>query len=806
VSRQLVRRRLQPVQLALAAGIVLLFVGLNGTLFLSYVNVRSTTAEFTKAAKGNTAMSNVQREVLLLLNAVDGPADTTDLHAAELRWSLVQRQFGILERAADLTGSSGSGSTTTPFADEFAIIERRFDEARTAGRLDLMASQDISRALKAIEVPLKYLYDRTESRVYNQVASSLRARQITEQTMLGMSIGLLGLAVALVTSLRRGVRADFDHAYHVLAREMEEREAAEEALRTSEQRFRAMVNNASDIFTLVDADGRISHQSPAIERALGYDADALVGADFLDLVVPADQDRAVHAISAGLHTEVRTSFVELHLVSTNGQTSPFEVAVSRTPDIDDGNSLVLNYRDISERKHYEEELTRQAFEDPLTGLANRALFTNRLAHALTQRISGDVALLFLDLDRFKIVNDSLGHDAGDDLLRQVAARLTRCVRQGDTVARVGASVQSADDTLARLGGDEFTILLCDIDGPDVAVKTATRIIAALQLPFSVGERQVFISSSIGIAVSASGGATPSELMRDADTAMYHAKWNGKARYEIFDPKMHQRAVEQLRLETDLREAEERQEMALEYQPIVNLGTQDIVGVEALLRWHHPHRGLIPPNDFIPLAEETGLIVPLGRWVLREACQQLVRWRSEPGLQNLGINVNVSVRQLDDPTFVAFVGAVLSETGLEPASLCLEVTESLLMQNIDRTRVVLADLKALGVRIAIDDFGTGSSSLGHLKDLPVDVIKIDRGFVAQLGADPRDTAILRAVITLADTLEITVTAEGVETADQLGDLISMGCEEGQGYYFARPAPPADVLGYLHDHTDRRPAVV
>ena len=247
-------------------------------------------------------------------------------------------------------------------------------------------------------------------------------------------------------------------------------------------------------------------------------------------------------------------------------------------------------------------------------------------------------------------------------------------------------------------------------------------------------------------------------------------------------------------------------MALVYQPIVTLGTQDIVGVEALLRWHHPQRGLIPPADFIPLAEETGLIVPLGRWVLAEACQQLVRWRSEPGLQSLGMNVNVSVRQLDDPTFVGFVAAVLSDTGLEPITLCLEVTESLLMQNIDRTRVVLADLKALGVRIAIDDFGTGSSSLGHLKDLPVDVIKIDRGFVAQLGSDPRDTAILRAVISLADTLEITVTAEGVETAGQLDDLIGMGCDEGQGYFFARPAPPADLLRYLYDHTDRRPAVV
>ena len=804
MSRQLVRRRVQPGQLALAAGIVLLFVGLNGTLFLSYLNIGSTTAEFTAAAKANTAMSNVQREVLLLLNEVDASTDATGFRAAELRWNLVQRQFGLLERAADLTGSPGSKAAS--FADEFAIIERRFDEAGTDGNLGASASHDISRALQAIEVPLKNLYDRTEARVYKRTASSLRARQVTEQTMLGMSVGLLGLAVALVISLRRGVRADFDHAYQALTREMEEREAAEEALRTSEQRFRAMVNNASDIFTLVDADGRISHQSPAVERSLGHDADALVGTEFLDLVALADRDRAVQAISAGLHTGVRTSFVELSLVSTNGQTSPFEVAVSRAPDIDDGTSLVLNYRDISERKHYEEELTRQAFEDPLTGLANRALFTNRLAHALTQRDSGNVALLFLDLDRFKIVNDSLGHDAGDELLRQVAARLTGCVRQGDTVARVGSSVQSVDDTLARLGGDEFTILLCNIDGPDAAVKTATRIIAALEQPFSVGERQVFISSSIGIALGASGGSTPSELMRDADTAMYHAKWNGKARYEMFDPKMHQRAVEQLRLETDLREAEERQEMALVYQPIVTLDTQEVVGVEALLRWHHPQRGLIPPSDFIPLAEETGLIVPLGRWVLTEACRQLVRWRLEPGLRSLGMNVNVSVRQLDEPTFVAFVAAVLSDTGLEPASLCLEVTESLLMQNIDRTRVVLAEIKALGVRIAIDDFGTGSSSLGHLKDLPVDVIKIDRSFVAQLGADPRDTAILRAVITLADTLEMTVTAEGVETADQLDDLIAMGCNEGQGYYFARPAAPADLIGYLQDHTDRRPVVV
>ena len=793
MTRQLARRRLRPAQLGLAAGIILLFVGLNVTLSRSYLNIRSTTADFTNAAEVNTTLSNVQREVLLLLNDIDEALTPSGYGAVELRWHLLQRQFHTLDQAA------GENRDYRPAVDrlaaELAIVERRFDEAETSGLLSDEARLDVRTALRAIEIPLKNLYDHSEIRVFDRVGSALRARQGSERAMLGMSIALLGLAVTLAVSLRRGVRADFDVAYRTLAREMEEREAAQQALRNSEQRFRAMVHNASDIFTLVGSNGRISYQSPAVGRALGHDPEHLLGTQFLDVVHPEDRERAVQALLAAMHAGARTSFVELRLLRADGHQLPFEVAVSRALDIDGGGSLVLNYRDISERKHYEEQLTRQAFEDPLTGLANRALFGNRLEHSLTQRHDSQVALLFLDLDRFKVVNDSLGHEAGDELLRQVASRLTSCVRQGDTVARVGSSVQPAKDTLARLGGDEFTILLCDVDGPTVAVDVATRIVAALNQPFRVGDHQVFVSSSVGIALGNCGHVTPDELMRDADTAMYHAKWNGKGRYEIFTPQMHERALEQLQLETDLREALDRKQLALVYQPIVKLETQQVVAVEALLRWHHPERGVISPADFIPLAEETGLIIPIGRWVLTEACQQLRRWRSQAGLEGVPVNVNLSVRQLDDPTLVPSVAAALKDAGLDPGLLCLEVTESLLMQNVQRAVSVLEELKALGVRIAIDDFGSGNSSLGYLKDLPVDVIKIDRTFTAELGEDTRNTAILHAVITLADTLGITVTAEGVETAEQLRDLRMLRCADGQGYFFSPPATPDALAIYL-----------
>ncbi len=432
------------------------------------------------------------------------------------------------------------------------------------------------------------------------------------------------------------------------------------------------------------------------------------------------------------------------------------------------------------------ELAHQAFHDSLTGLPNRVLLLDRLEHALDRagRYRNRNAVLFLDLDGFKIVNDSLGHQVGDQLLVAVAERLRVYSRP--------------EDTIARLGGDEFAFLLEDIaDQSDVA-RIAQRLTDALRAPFTVSGREVYVTASVGIVVSEPGEDDAARLLRDADVAMYRAKAKGKARYEVFDARMGADALRRLEAEEELRGAIERQELRVYYQPRVELASGDIVGMEALVRWDHPRRGLLSPSEFIPLAEETGMILPIGRWVLAEACSQARAWQDRyPGPPGLLMSVNLSVRQFQHPELVEEIEQILRETGLAAGSLKLEITESVVMEDADANIVTLRKLDALGVRLEIDDFGTGYSSLGYLKRFPVDVLKIDRSFVAGLGRDPEDTAIVRAVISLAHTLGLAVTAEGIETAEQLVHLREMGCELGQGYFFSQPLPSAAVGGLLID---------
>ncbi|HYB70417.1 MAG TPA: EAL domain-containing protein, partial [Candidatus Bathyarchaeia archaeon] len=420
-----------------------------------------------------------------------------------------------------------------------------------------------------------------------------------------------------------------------------------------------------------------------------------------------------------------------------------------------------------------DQLARQAFRDPLTSLPNRALFMDRLQHALTrtERRGERLAVLFLDLDRFKVVNDSMGHGVGDQLLIGVSHRLSACLRP--------------EDTIARLGGDEFAILLEDVKDDKAPTSVADRLTAELQQAFTVERREVVITVSIGIAMSASRRMTPEDILRDADLAMYHAKGKGKARYEVFDKSMNAPAQERMDLELDLRNAVTRGEFVLHYQPVVALPTGRITELEALVRWNHPQRGLLSPGDFIALSEETGLIVPLGRWVLHEASRQTRQWQlAAPGIR-LGISVNLSGRQLQQPGLVEEIGAVLRDTRLDPSSLRLEITETVVMHDAASTLAKLEALKELGVQLAIDDFGTGYSSLGYLKRFPVDNLKIDRSFVKGIGRDVEDTAIVRAVITVAKSLNLSVTAEGIESADQIEELRALGCDHGQGYYFAKP---------------------
>ena len=431
-----------------------------------------------------------------------------------------------------------------------------------------------------------------------------------------------------------------------------------------------------------------------------------------------------------------------------------------------------------------ELLTRQAFRDALTGLPNRALFMDRLSHGLTRarRRHEHVAVLFLDLDRFKVINDTLGHTVGDQLLVEVSNRLGSSLRPGDTVA--------------RLGGDEFGLLLEDVADAETAEAVALRIEAELAKPLSFEGREVFVTASIGIALSSERLGTPEEVLRDADLAMYHAKSKGKARHEIFDGTMSAPALDRMDLEMDLRTAISRQEFRLHYQPIFRLDTGQITGVEALIRWQHEKRGLLQPDAFIGLTEETGLIIPIGRWVLGEACRQAREWQTEfPRSPQLVMSVNLSAKQFQNPRLVEEITDALATSGLEAGSLKLEITESVVMQDAPATLAKLRELKALGIKLAIDDFGTGYSSLGYLKRFPVDTLKIDRSFVKGLSHEGGDGAIVRAVVTVAKSLNMDVTAEGIETDQQRVELKMLGCDQGQGFLFARPATPEHLKPLL-----------
>jgi diguanylate cyclase (GGDEF)-like protein/PAS domain S-box-containing protein len=796
MTNRLARRRLRPLQVVLASTTVALFVGLNALLSWSYVGLNETTEAFGAAVEANATLSSVQRETLVLLDAIDRAGDADGFEHASVTLRFLQRHQHTFEVAADHSNEHAYTELSDEIRKNFSVVEAAFASAGS-GPMNAAKRESAAAALRASEPPMKRLYDRSELRLFDRMGSALSARQTAERGMLGLSFMLLALAGVLVLSLRRGVRSDFDLAYDALTREAEEREAAEAKLRASEHRFRALVHHASDVFTVIDREGRIAYQSPAIERALGHQPDRLIGQAFFQLVEEGDHHLAVAALAQAGDPQSGTVNTELRLRAWSGDVSTFEVAVSRLPAADGDNygSLVLNYRDISERLRYQEQLARQAFEDSLTGLANRALFANRLERALSRPSETAVAVLFLDLDRFKVVNDSLGHEAGDELLRQVADRLRACVRDSDTVARARSWVTSAEDTLARLGGDEFTIMLSDVEDADLPQRAAARIVAALQPSFEIGDNEVFISASVGVATGHPGQTTPDGLMRDADTAMYHAKWNGKNRYEMFDPVMQQRALERLRLEVDLRTAMDGGELTLAYQPIMELATGKAIAVEALLRWHHPELGDITPTKFVPIAEETGLIMPLGRWVIGEACRQTAGWRAM-GLTDLTVNVNLSVRQLDDPDLVGHIQRTLDATGLPPAALCLEITETMLMENVAQVITILHQLKAVGLRLAIDDFGTGHSSLRYLKDFPIDVVKVDRGFVAELGNSASSTAIFEALIMLGTALGIIITAEGIETDHQLRTLARLRCPAGQGFLLAEPMAADEIPRRLH----------
>ena len=560
-----------------------------------------------------------------------------------------------------------------------------------------------------------------------------------------------------------------------------------------DQLFQLISENAADMIALVDGDGRRLYNSPAYLKVLGYSPEDLNATSSIEQIHPDDRPRVLKAAEKarlsgqGERMEYRVRHKDGSWRTLESTASPIRNEKGQT------DKLVIVNRDITERKRAEEMLAHNAFHDGLTNLPNRALFLDRLQQALTlskRHPNYKFAVLLIDVDEFKIINDSLGHAAGDDLLIQIGQRLKESVRRADTVSRPRTSDvpdrPANDDTLARLGGDEFTILLDDIRDPIEAVRVAERMQAELAIPFVVNQQGIVISASIGIAASTSPHTHAEDLLRDADIAMYRAKRAGKACCEVSDTAMHENAVKRLQLETDLRKALDQGEFRVYYQPIVSLQTGKITGFEALTRWQRPE-GILSPFAFITVAEETGLIIPMNRQLLREACQQLRSWQSEfPSSPALTMSVNITSREFAQPDLISEIRKSLDQTGVDPGCLQFEIIETIAMGDAEKSGLVLAQLKALGVRLSIDDFGTGYSSLSRLRRIPVDTLKIDRAFISNMDTDPENREIVRTIIVLAYNLGLKVVAEGTEKEEQISLLKELNCEMAQGYLFSRPA--------------------
>jgi diguanylate cyclase (GGDEF)-like protein/PAS domain S-box-containing protein len=581
---------------------------------------------------------------------------------------------------------------------------------------------------------------------------------------------------AMTAALRDG--------YAALEAEVRDRRLAEEALRRSEERYALAARGANDGLWDWDlATGRV-HFSPRWKAMIGH-ADAAIGdapSEWLDRVHVADRDRVQAELDDHLAGRTPHFESEHRILCASGG---YLWVMSRGLAVRDGTGkpcrIAGSQTDISARKEAEERLLHDAFHDALTGLANRALFVDRLEQVLRtahRNRETTYAVLFLDLDRFKVVNDSLGHVIGDQLLVAVAGRLVRCLRPSDTIA--------------RLGGDEFAILLTDVESEADALSVVQRVRGELAESFRIEGHELFATASIGIALGSDRYERPEQILRDADVAMYQAKRQGRG-HETFDVEMHGVVVERLALESELRIAVERgEQFLLHYQPIVDLRTGDVVGLEALIRWEQPRRGVVGPSEFIPLAEESGMILSIGDWSIRAACVQLRALRAlHPSLARVRMSLNLSARQFRQPDFVERFAAILRETGVAPDQVALELTESAIMEDLSATGSKLQRLRGLGVEIHVDDFGTGYSSLSYLHRLPITAVKIDRSFVSGLGAKGESEEVIRAIVSLADSLGFEVIAEGVERPEQLERLRALGCRYAQGFYFSRPMAPEDL---------------
>ena len=563
-----------------------------------------------------------------------------------------------------------------------------------------------------------------------------------------------------------------------LVRDVTERKRAEEVLRQQS----AVIENSIDGMAFLDEDGSFVYLNEAHAKLYGYDGPEELLGEGWDVLY--DEEQLAHFHRHAMPTLREHGHWRGEAVGRrrDGSEFPQELSINALK----GGGFVCVVRDVTERKALEAQLEHQAFHDPLTGLPNRALLMDRLDHGLARarRDGSAIAVLFLDLDRFKAINDSLGHETGDRLLVEAARRLEGCVRPGDTAA--------------RFGGDEFVVLLGRVANEGEAIRVAERVLEALGPSFGLVGHELYVTASVGIALSRTPWDRPRDLLRDADAAMYRAKERGKARYALFEEEMNARALRHLALEGDLRRAAQNpgEEFVVHYQPKAELSTGEIVCVEALVRWRHPERGLLSPEEFVPLAEELDLVVPLGRWVIGEACAQLARWQSSsPTEPPLTASANLSAKQFEHEGLVGDVARALEESGLAPGCLILEITESAVMKNAPLAASVMRKLKALGVELSIDDFGTGYSSLSYLTRFPLDYLKIDRSFVAGLGEDPNDTVVALGIIELAHAMDLKVVAEGVETEGQLNRLRGMGCDMAQGDYLSGALPADEAASLL-----------
>jgi diguanylate cyclase (GGDEF)-like protein/PAS domain S-box-containing protein len=571
-----------------------------------------------------------------------------------------------------------------------------------------------------------------------------------------------------------------------IARNITERKLLEEKIRQSEERYRTIIEEMEEWYFETDLTGNITFFNDIFSNVLGYSQKELTGLNFRDFIKKEDLDSVYRLFNQVFKTGKSTKNFPYEFVRPDGTVTSAEFSIFPKRDQD---AKIVGFRgvghDITERKRAEEKIQYLATHDALTGLPNRLMFNQLLNHAIqaARRYTRQFAVLFIDLDRFKIINDTLGHDAGDQLLQEIAARLKQTLR--------------AVDIVARLGGDEFVILIEELTDLSQLETVSHRILSAVIKPMTLIGEECRITASIGISIFPKDADDEQSLMKNADIAMYFAKEEGKNNFQFYSMDIQSKSLERLSIETHLRYALERNELSLHYQAKVDFKTNVITGVEALLRWQNPSLGSVSPMQFIPVAEETGLIVSIGKWVMKMACEQNVAWQKQ-GLPVVCMAVNLSLRQLTDENLIDDIRTALNDSGMAPKLLELEITEGMVMHNPSRMIAVLAKIKSLGVRLAIDDFGTGYSSLAQIKHFPIDTLKVDRSFIRNIPQDAEDKAITEAIIAMGKTLSLTVVAEGVETLEQMNFLKDHSCDEMQGYYFSKPIVPEQFADLLRKH--------